>query len=58
MQFGLQLLDLLGQLPVLFIEALDRRLLHQNRLGHEITCRGLARQVFLDPRLGLGVARG
>jgi hypothetical protein len=32
--------------------------LHQNRLCHEITCRRLAGQVFLDPRLGLGGARG
>ncbi|MCY1452484.1 hypothetical protein D9M71_694070 [compost metagenome] len=58
LQFGLQLLDLPGQLLVLLIEALDCCLLHQNRLGHEISCRRLARQVFLDPRLGLSVARG
>ena len=47
-----------SQLLVLLVEALERSLLHQNRLGHEITCRWLAGQVFLDPRLGLGVARG
>ncbi|MNP48878.1 hypothetical protein D3C76_1430270 [compost metagenome] len=58
LQFGLQFLDLRSQLLVLPVEALDRRLLHQNRLGHEITGRRLAHQVFLDPRLGLGVARG
>ncbi len=58
LQFSLQLLGLLGELFVLFVEALDGCLLHQNRLGHEIARRWLASQVLLDPRFGLGVARG
>ncbi|MNN38950.1 hypothetical protein D3C81_1529710 [compost metagenome] len=58
LQLRLQTLDLLSQLFVLLVEALERSLLHQNRLGHEITCRRLAGQVFLDPRFSLGVARG
>ncbi|MNR33436.1 hypothetical protein D3C85_1511090 [compost metagenome] len=50
LQFGFQLL-------VLLVEALDRCLLHQDRLGHVIRRRRLLTHMFLDARLGLRITR-
>ncbi|MNV78328.1 hypothetical protein D3C71_1718110 [compost metagenome] len=48
LQFGFQLL-------VLLVEALDRCLLHQDRLGHVIRRRRLLTHMFLDTCLGLRI---
>jgi len=47
------LLKLGLQLLVLLVQALDRRFLNQDRLGHVIRRRRLLAQVLLDPRLCL-----
>ncbi|MCY1437393.1 hypothetical protein D9M71_535520 [compost metagenome] len=57
LSLGTGLLQLGFQLLVLFVEALDCGLLHQNRLGHVVRRRRLLTHVLLDARLGLRVTR-